>query len=1240
SISLQMTATGHFSDGTVQDVTASVDWRSSDDTRLGVSAAGLASALEVGSASVIAECMGVEGSTQVTVTSATLTQIEVTPGTPYVADGLTLQFTATGVFSDASRLDLSTQVAWDSSDPARATVSNAAGSQGLASAQDPGPTTIRASLGAVTGATVLTVTDAQLVAIQVDPPNPTVADGLTMQFTAVGRFTDNSNQDLTGHVFWASSNPAAATVSPQGLASALDPGQSDISATLGPVSGSTRLTVSAAELLSIQVTPVNPSLADGLSRQMTATGTFTDGARDITDQVTWTSSNLAVATISNAQGSRGSALAVDPGQCDLEAALGAVSGSTRLTVTAAQLTSIDVSPMNPSLPAGLSRQFTATGRFTDNSSQDLTAQVTWSSSDPAAATVSNAVGQEGLCATVAPGQTDVGAALGAVAGTSRLTVTGAQLTSIQVTPLNPSLPDGLTRQLTATGNYSDGSNHDITQNVTWTSDNETAATVSNAAGSRGLATAVDSGVANLAAVLGGISGSTRMRVTPAELASIQVLPANASTLVGLGLDYTAVGVYTDNSTYDMTAQVWWQSSDPAGAPIESGGHVTALAPGQVTITAVDGPISGSTSLTITSDTVLSVVVTPTDPTVIAGRTVQFRADAFLSNGSQIDATPLAFWTADNTSLVYPEPASGLFRGIWPGQTTVRATLLGIEGSTRVTVTDPVPESIQVLPEDVRIGKTDVVQYSASGTYSDGSRRDITDSVLWETLDNQVAVISNQTGSWGRLTGVGAGTTTVRASLGGVSGSTTVVNSGAESVWFLTYRSLRSQGPAGVAGLTTGDLDADGNADLVYGDTNLTPNLTVRLGLGGGNFLPPVVYQGEGATDCVLADINEDGRPDVATVGTEIRVRLGNGDGTLGALLPAVPRRGEHLLTADFNRDGHADLAALSYLNQRVSILYGNGTGASWLVVDLPVGQDCKDVVSADFNQDGDDDLALLDRASLSVQVFENTGTSFSLAQTLPVDSGSWHLGVGEWTGDSYPDLAVNTGTSQILLHAGSSGGLQAPTPVDVGAVAACIASADMDRDGSQELLVSYISVGIYILTRGQAGFGLPVGYSTDYGVTGILPVHLDQDGRMDLVAQGGSISLLLQNDPREACRTFRPAGGPGAADPQRRTVGDLNEDGRADVVHSGSLGTSLSLGQADGTFTTGTVVHSATRAATLLSDLNRDGHLDLLLGTSSNLHLLLGNGDGSFQPPLNYPGERHQALVAGDVNGDALPDIV
>ena len=478
----------------------------------------------VGSTTITATLGAVSGTTTLTVTAATLSSIAVTPTNPSIAKGLTKQFIATGTYSDNTTQDITSLVTWSSSAGSVATISNAAGSKGLATSVVAGSTTITATLGAVSGTTTLTVTNAALSSIAVTPINPSIAKGLTKQFIATGTYSDNTTQIITSLVTWSSSSLPVATISnaagSNGLATSVAVGSTTITATLGAVSGTTTLTVTAATLSSIAVTPINPSIAKGLTKQFTATGIYSDATtQDITSQVTWSSLDGTVATISNAAGFNGLATSVAVGSTTIKAIDPTTlkAGTTVLTVTNAVLNSIVVTPINPSIANGRTKQFIATGTYSDSTTQIITSLVTWSSSSLPVATISNAAGSNGLATAVAVGLTTITAIDPAtsVTGNTTLTVTNAVLNSIAVTPANPSIAVGATQQFVATGTFSSGPTQDLTSSVTWSSTNGSVATISNAPGSNGLATAVAAGSTTIMAIdpITSVTGTTTLTVT-------------------------------------------------------------------------------------------------------------------------------------------------------------------------------------------------------------------------------------------------------------------------------------------------------------------------------------------------------------------------------------------------------------------------------------------------------------------------------------------------------------------------------------------------------------------------------------------------------------------------------------------------------------------------------------------------------------------------------------------------------
>lgn len=281
--------------------------------------------------------------------------------------------------------------------------------------------------------------------------------------------------------------------------------------------------VALGTLTTISVTPANTSIAANTHQQYTATGNYTNpvSSRDITGLVTWSSSNTSIATISNTTGSDGLAAALSSaGTTTISASYGGKTGSTRLTVTAATLTSIMVTPSNPSISDGTTQQFIATGTFSDGSTQNITATVTWSSGTPSTATISNTAGSKGLATAVNAGTSTISAVYAGQTGSTILTVTPATLLSIAVTPSNPSIAEGANQQFIATGTYSDSTTQNITTTVTWSSSNTNVATISNTAGSQGSAAGVGGGTTTIRATLGSVNGTTTLTVTGSGIANL------------------------------------------------------------------------------------------------------------------------------------------------------------------------------------------------------------------------------------------------------------------------------------------------------------------------------------------------------------------------------------------------------------------------------------------------------------------------------------------------------------------------------------------------------------------------------------------------------------------------------------------------------------------------------------------------------------------------------------------------
>jgi trimeric autotransporter adhesin len=190
---------------------------------------------------IYATLNGITAKTQLIVSTMTVASLHLTPSNPTIAAGTTQPFKLIGTFSDGiTTVDLSSSARWQSSNWRNAVITNS----GVAYGRSAGSVSISGSYGGLTPAsTTLTVSNATIQSVTVNPSNPTVILGALQQFTASGLFSDGSTQDITSISKWSSSTPAVAIVNRNGLAWSASHGQTNINATFQSVSGSTLLNV-------------------------------------------------------------------------------------------------------------------------------------------------------------------------------------------------------------------------------------------------------------------------------------------------------------------------------------------------------------------------------------------------------------------------------------------------------------------------------------------------------------------------------------------------------------------------------------------------------------------------------------------------------------------------------------------------------------------------------------------------------------------------------------------------------------------------------------------------------------------------------------------------------------------------------------------------------------------------------------------------------------------------------------
>ena len=539
----QFTAQGTFSNKQTKDITSLVTWSSSAAPVSTINSAGLAQSYSQGTSTITASFTSpaagtVTGNTTFNVAAPALVSIVVTDATAVIpgpnslkaatiAKGTGHQYLAYGLYSDGGVRNITNTVTWASAPVTVATITNTGRATSIAA----GTTTITATDPTTTlsGNSSLVVTNATISSIVVYPVGQTspallgqtIAPLTRLRFEAQGVFingTTQTTQDITADANWASTTPAAATVSnvtPKGVATGVAAGGTVLQASFGGTTGTAPLIVSSASLTSITLTPGTAGVAIGSTLPISAVGKFSDGTSQVINLATaWsvTPSDGSLATVDPT----GLVTGVAAGGAMVTAKFGAVTTSATINVEA--VTSIAAGPAVPvvspgtlSVAQGTASQFVATAVLTDGSTQDISASVTWVaispptvSGTPSVATISDALGSSGWVTGGASGTAIIAAVFGGQASLSGVTVTNATLQTLAITPTgNVHIALGFFQQYQATGTFSDSTTQNLTNQVSWMTQLPTVAVMNLT----GLATSTGTGTTNVVAV-GNINGNS------------------------------------------------------------------------------------------------------------------------------------------------------------------------------------------------------------------------------------------------------------------------------------------------------------------------------------------------------------------------------------------------------------------------------------------------------------------------------------------------------------------------------------------------------------------------------------------------------------------------------------------------------------------------------------------------------------------------------------------------------------
>ena len=335
-------------------------------------------------------------------------------------------------------------------------------------------------------------------------------------------------------------------------------------------------------LLGSQIAPIY----DGNTVTIPAELRMSDGTSGSMAGAVWTSSDPGVATVD----AHGKFTALKEGSTKISISVGGLTKDANFVVSAApnladMPISLQISPSVPNLKVGSTEAMLAQG-VTAKGKVITVIGGSWTSSDPGIVTVSDG----GVLTGVSIGNATISMSLNGLTASAPIIVVAPKLVSLTLSTTGISAHVGDKYQFVAMGTFEDHTTAAMAPGpLAWTSSLVSRASIN----SQGLASFLTQGAVTFSVASGAVKASASVMIEAAYYKKIAITPASLTLTTAQTAQLTAIGKMSDGSNTSTTSALTWASSDPSVATVSSGGLVTAVQPGFVLVTAIDGAIRSS-----------------------------------------------------------------------------------------------------------------------------------------------------------------------------------------------------------------------------------------------------------------------------------------------------------------------------------------------------------------------------------------------------------------------------------------------------------------------------------------------------------------------------------------------------------------------------------------------------------------------------------------------------------------------
>lgn len=600
------------------------------------------------------------------------------------------------------------------------------------------------------------------------PGTATLVVGDQLQLTAAA-VAQNKLSAVTSAT-WTTSDAAVATVDAGGLVRAVAPGSAQITGKNGTASSVAQVTVVAAKIVGLIVSPATATAVPGDLLRLVATASFDDGsAADVTAQAAWTSSAADVASVGTGA-TAGVVTAKKKGTATVAAALSGHSAQSALTVGDPRALSLRITPAAAALPLGTNQAFACAATFSDGSTGACPAGA-WTASGDAATVAADGTAH---AAKVGTSTITYATTAGGLSASATAIVGAAAVSALAATPATLAIPLGATRSYTVKATLTDATEVDVTALAAASVSSSSVAAAPAAGTLKGLAL----GTATATLAYGGRTATIAVTVGAPEAAALRVAPAAAALPLGSDQAFTCSALLSDATTGACPAGAWSASGDAVTIAANGTAHAAKLGTSTITYAATAGGLTATATAVVGPAAIASLAANPSTLTIPLGAVRTFSLKATTTDGALLDVTSAAVLAFAPAGIAGPSGATaGVLKGLAKGATTLTLSFAGRTANVIVTVVDPEVVGYAIRPDCLVVGVGATLGLGGEGPVhgfallSDGSSADVGEGGTFTSANPAIAAVQGSA-----LAGVAPGLTALNLSVGGAVVATASVHS--------------------------------------------------------------------------------------------------------------------------------------------------------------------------------------------------------------------------------------------------------------------------------------------------------------------------------------------------------------------------------------------------------------------------------------------------------------------------------